>query len=145
LDGARCSPRFKTSGERVRRFVLLLGLAIAPGAATPAENEPAVIGAGNATCTTWATIRREQDPINEAAVIEWLHGYLSATNEWASAVTGEPENIIASTPANAAAVDAYLWMFIDNYCAENPQETLHAAAAALTQALLEQEGIVLPR
>lgn len=129
----------------MRRFVLILGLALASGAATPAESQPAVIGAGNATCTTWATIRREQDPVNEAAVIEWLHGYLSATNEWASAVTGEPENIIASTPANAAAVDAYLWMFIDNYCAENPQQTLRAAATALIQALLDQEGIDLPR
>jgi hypothetical protein len=126
------------------RFLLIgIGLVLV-GAAQAAEPPSPVLGAGNATCSLWSSVRREGDPSNEAAVISWIHGYLTAINEWVTATTGRPENIVASTPATAAAVDADLWAFIDNYCAENPLASLHAAATALTDALLSREGVTLP-
>ena len=129
----------------MRIFAFVIVLALGASAASAAEGVSPVLGAGNAICSTWTTARREGDPVNESAVISWMHGYLTAANERASETAGRPVNIFTSGPAAAASADADLWTFIDLYCAEHPLETLHAAATALTEALLAREGITLPR
>jgi len=128
----------------MRFFAFAVLFASLGGSAGMAAEPPSpVIGAGNALCSTWVTARREGDPVNESAVISWMHGYLTAANERASESAGRPVNIFTSGPA--ASADADLWSFIDLYCAEHPQETLHAAATALTEALLARDGISLSR
>jgi hypothetical protein len=105
------------------------------------EPSSAIMGAGNISCETYASARQEGTAANNAAMSSWIHGYLTGMNDMTENITGQPANIIGYTAASAATIDADLWIFFDNYCAENPSDILHDAASALTNALWDREGI----
>lgn len=124
----------------MRRLAAVLSLLLMASSAQSADNVSFTMGAGNASCSSWMTARQQGSGADEAAVISWMHGYITAVSE-RTATSGRPGNIIGSTPATEAAVDADLWAFLDNYCAQHPANILHDAAIALTNGLLARQTI----
>jgi hypothetical protein len=86
--------------------------------------------------------KQDGNAANNAAISSWIHGYLTGMNDMTENITGQPANIIGYTAATAATVEDDLWIFFDNYCAENPSDVLHDAASALTNALWARDGII---
>ena len=100
---------------------ILLSIAVLALACTlcHAEEGAHVMGGGNLSCGKWIEFRDQ--PSIHYQLEQWVFGYISGVN-WYS-------DKKQSTPPDGDAAVA----FIDQYCKNNPSDSLALAAAALVQ------------
>ena len=94
--------------------------------ATSALANNAIIGAGGTTCGKWVENRRTDAYYHHQ--LNWVLGFVSSYNYYLHAGT-ETYGVIGSTDSASIAV----WM--DNYCKENPLETVFAGSVQLVTEL----------
>jgi hypothetical protein len=107
-----------------RAAVLLLAVLALP--ATPSTaGEYAILGAGGRPCDSWLQARGEASP--EGAIMQsWLLGYVTSINAHELTIT---KDIAEGTNPDG------MFVWIDNYCASHPLDSVARAAASLTGVL----------
>ncbi len=104
----------------VRKLVLMIAVAtLALSEAAAAEK--IVYGAGFVTCGEWQHYRTTGDKPASYQAQAWVDGYLSGLNS-----AGNGADFLAPKPSS---ITFYIW--IDNYCAQNPLNELVQAVMAL--------------
>jgi len=129
------------TGAMVLGFVLMAGSVPAVG---QTGNYGGILGPGTNACGSWTESRRERG-VAMLWNIFWVQGYISATNQWITTLTGLATDISGATPTNPlSAQNEGHWAWIDNYCSENPLDNLMAATEALTVELMRRQGMSYP-
>lgn len=91
----------------------------------PAMADPPTIGnfyPGTASCGDWAADRAAQQDVTDRA---FLLGYVTSAEEWYSNILSK--SVTVSTD------EAGIFGWIDNYCHNNPTDSLTTAAAAFVR------------
>jgi hypothetical protein len=96
----------------------------------PAQNK-LVYGAGMITCGEWQQYRSSGNKPGSYQAQAWIDGYLSGSN-----ASGNGADFLAPKPSDIA---YYVW--IDNYCAQNPLDALVQAAFKLKKELLSRAPV----
>jgi hypothetical protein len=108
----------------IRITLLVIAIASASMGCASAENKM-VYGAGMISCGEWRQFRSTGDKPNSYQAQAWIDGYLSGSN-----ASGDGPDFIAPKPTDVA---YYAW--IDNYCAQNPLNSLLEATFRLKKEL----------
>ena len=103
--------------------VLMAGVS-GVAAATDADGEFTVFGAGTKTCETYNENIRE-DPVSKYVYFSWILGYITAMGDTLS--TKKPFGSVA----NLAEIEDLL----DTHCAKNPSDDIIQAAKSVTLSL----------
>jgi hypothetical protein len=111
---------------------LLVALLIVTGAGSAkGEDEPypprSIYGAGTRSCGEWLKSRADQNKSFEYQYQSWIDGFLSGVNLMGTDLPDVLGTYPATKPIDAVAF--YAW--IDNYCRQNPLNSLVTATAAL--------------
>ncbi|MDE8344726.1 MAG: hypothetical protein POH28_00925 [Acidocella sp.] len=108
----------------MRSRVLAVLICIAAQAA-PALADPPSIGnfyPGTASCGDWVADRQNQRDSQDRA---FLLGYVTSAENWYSNILGKSVTVTTD--------EAGVFGWIDNYCHDNPTDTLTTAAAAFVR------------
>lgn len=99
--------------------------ALTLSAANSTAVEYAILGAGGRPCGSWLKARGESSP--ESAIMQsWLLGYVTSINAHELTIT---KDIAEDTDPDG------MFVWIDNYCASHPLDSVARAAASLTGVL----------
>jgi hypothetical protein len=108
---------------------IIWGLAIATTLVSGASAQNKMVyGAGMITCGEWQQYRSSGNKPGSYQAQAWIDGYLSGSN-----ASGDGPDFIAPKPSDIA---YYAW--IDNYCGQNPLDSLLVAAFRLKRELLSR-------
>jgi hypothetical protein len=107
--------------------ITFLGVAIATAllSSTASAQNKMVYGAGMISCGEWQQYRSTGNKPGSYQAQAWIDGYLSGSN-----ASGNGADFLAPHPSNIA---YYAW--IDNYCTQNPLDTLLLAVFKLKREL----------
>jgi hypothetical protein len=106
--------------------ITFLGLAITAALTGGASAEDKIVyGAGTITCGEWQQYRSSGNKPASYQAQAWIDGYLSGSN-----ASGDGPDFLAPKPTSIA---YYVW--IDNYCAQNPLNPLLQAVFKLEKEL----------
>jgi hypothetical protein len=101
----------------------------------PADDMATTFGVGSRTCNIWTERRHSPtDTITEGFYLEWVNGFLSAVNN--AIAPSEKIDILKKPSQGPDYKDLYIW--IDNYCAANPRNSIAQAAKALSGDLIRR-------
>lgn len=82
-----------------------------------------VYGAGNVSCGTWVTSRKEHNEDGVKQITSWMLGFMSGLS------SGLGPNKFKTTDVDGVSV------FLDSECAKNPTEHIYNAGIALMHSL----------
>lgn len=86
-----------------------------------------VVGSGLDSCGKWIEDRKSQSDWHQAG--QWINGYYVATQE------------LLPNEITLKKVDTYaLLSFVDNYCSENPLDTIFDATLPLIKELIQTDN-----
>ena len=105
------------------RIITIALLAMLIGGTARAQQYK-VFGHGNQSCGSW-TEAKEETNLELIVFTSWLSGYLSAVSVWVETGSGR----VNETDIRGAVA----WM--DNYCRDNPLDSVAGAALNLTFAI----------
>jgi hypothetical protein len=96
-----------------------------------AASEYVILGAGGRPCGSWLQVRNQALP-DSAVLQSWVLGYITSVNA----------NLLTSSPdvAGGASPDQ-LFLWIDNYCAAHPLDSLARATGALLDSFLAKRKL----
>jgi hypothetical protein len=106
------------TARHLRFFTTVLALALMNSSAEAYT----VAGLGNASCGTWAAVRREQRAVGYE---QWVLGFLNGIGFKSVTASG------GGDPLNGLDADA-VWAWVDNYCQSHPLEAIWIAAVQLS-------------
>ena len=86
-----------------------------------AQEQHAVLGQGNISCSSWLNDHKGNDALASSR-IAWVLGYVTAFNEYES-------NPTRDVSGGKSTEEITAW--IDSYCGQHPTDTLYRASAAL--------------
>lgn len=95
---------------------------------SPSAADQPVLGQGNVLCRAWSDNRRSDAPGFESRTA-WMLGFLTAYSQY------------GTTPAvdvSRGKSTEQLAEWIDQYCGEHPNDTLHKASAAMIDAFRKE-------
>lgn len=106
-------------------FAALMSIAVTSAWA----GSPVVLGNGAQSCGTWTRHRQQGNPewVDNGV---WVVGYISGYNAFG----------LGSSDVTAGTDTQGVWAWIDNYCANNPLDTIQVAATALILELERKRG-----
>ena len=104
----------------VSAAVLLLSASAARAQQAPPPRDYHVLGVGTISCADWT--KEAKQALLKSQNQAWLLGYLTAFNRFGTDVTGD----VMGKTSNK---EALAWF--DNYCVENPGDSVNRAAGAL--------------
>ena len=102
----------------MRAALILAATTILELVSLPAYAEYRSIGYGFASCGTWTEARRDRATPRDAALEQWVVGFLSGVG-----YASEAEDPLQGLDADA------VWGWMDNYCASYPLASVNAAAS----------------
>ncbi|NVO16953.1 MAG: hypothetical protein HXX10_23245 [Rhodoplanes sp.] len=95
--------------------------------AVSADEHP-VLGQGNVTCSVWLEGRQAEN-VNATSRTAWVLGYLTAYNEY-----GPKEHFDVSDAKSTEELTEW----IDKYCQQHRENSLHKASAAFIETFAEK-------
>lgn len=101
-------------------LVFALGFAVLMGGA-PAYAQKTAIGPGGKLCSEWMSASHEA----KAPVAFWVLGFLSGANVWGKSTDFLEKIETTHTPSSK------LFVWIDEFCRDNPNAPIYAGANAL--------------
>jgi hypothetical protein len=117
----------------LRKLAIIAALTAIPFSQADSRT-PTIIGFGTASCGEWTSARAATDP-KTVILMSWVGGYLSAYNV-IGIVRGKFDNITGGVDGEG------LWAWIDNYCSQNPLDSLAFATTSLAAELLKRQGLL---
>jgi hypothetical protein len=109
--------------DRNRIRATVLAATIAAGlAVSPSAQALVVAGTGLESCRSWAAWQSQGTALDPR---QWVLGYLSGVTRGSSAPDGTPG---VMNPLEGLTDVRVVWTWMDNYCRENPTDTIETAA-----------------